>query len=289
MKKRLGFMFLATILITALLVSCGGQEEGVMTDGDTDVAESEGELQDGTYLVKYPVEHGNFSMATMEVVDGEISSFHYAEIIADSGEEKNEENYSNYIQVLPIIEDLNKQFNEKKDLSEIDFDAITGATGTVESFKAAVNDLLEKAKAGDIYSPVYADGIYTAKAEEDSRGWLGEVTVVVRNGQIVGIDYYEAAIEDMESSRLVFDEYGEPIEDEEGKLKTEPVEVKKGERKSAENYSYLELFEVIEEVRNLVIDNNGIRDMDVDAVTGATGSRDTMVELIEKALEDAKI
>lgn len=283
-------MFLITVLIAALLAGCGGQDQETTTDGDAgaNVTGDEGKLQDGKYLAKGPVEHGNFSMATMEVVDGEISSFYYAEIMATSGEEKNEENYSNYVQVLPIIEDLNEQFNEKKDLDKMDFDAMSGATGTVESFKELVNELFAKAEAGETYTPPYKDGVYAAKADEDSRGWLGEVEIVIRDGQIVGLDYFEAAVEDMESSKLVLDEFDEPVEDEDGELKKESVEVKAGERKTAENYSYLELFDVIGEVQKLVIENNGIENLDVDSITGATGSRDTMMEVIEKALEDAK-
>lgn len=286
MGKRLGFMFVVTLLIVALLVGCGGQETGTTDDGET--AGTTGELQDGTYLVKSPVGHGNFSMATMEVVDGEISSFNYSEIMATSGEEKNEQNYSDFVEVLPVIEDLNKQFNEKKDLSKMDLDAISGCTGTRETFEDLVNELLEKASVGDTYTPVYTDGEYTAKAEEDSRGWLGEVNIVIKNGQIVGLDYFEAAIEDLESSKLVLDEFDEPVMDDEDKPKTEPVQVKAGERKSEENYSFLELFDTISAVQSLVIDNNGIENLDVDAITGSTGSRDIMMEVIEKALEDAK-
>ncbi len=103
-----------------------------------------------------------------------------------------------------------------------------------------VNRLLVKAEKGETYTPVYKDGEYTAKAEEDSHGWLGEVVVVVKDGQIVGLDYFETAVEDMESSKVVFDEDNKPVTDSDGKPKTEPVEVKAGERKSVENYAYLE-------------------------------------------------
>ncbi|HHV38765.1 MAG TPA: hypothetical protein GXX70_04630 [Tepidimicrobium sp.] len=289
MKKRLSLIFLVTVLIAALVVGCGGQDQDAATDDDAaDVVEADGELQDGFYLAKSPVDHGNFSMATMEVVDGEIESFKYSEIMATTGEEKNEENYSAYTEVLPVIEDLNEQFNEKKDLSEMDYDATTGCTGTVETFEELVNELLAKAQAGDTYTPVYTDGEYNAKADEDSRGWLGEVNIVIRDGQIVGVDYFEAAIEELESSRIILDEHGDPELDDDGNPKTEEVTVKPGERKSNENYNYPELFDTIEAVQELVINNNGTEDLDVDAITGSTGSRDIMIEVIEKALADAK-
>ncbi len=46
-------------------------------------------MQDGSYLVKMPVsDHGNYAMAKMDISSGEISSFEYMEILANTGEEK---------------------------------------------------------------------------------------------------------------------------------------------------------------------------------------------------------
>ena len=83
-------------------------------------------------------------MAKMEVENGEIVSFKYSEFLATSGEEKNNENY-NYPEGIEVIKNLNEQFNEKKNLDEIDFDAVSGATHTKENFKRLVNELLVKA------------------------------------------------------------------------------------------------------------------------------------------------
>lgn len=288
MKRRLGFMLLATVLVAALLVGCGSKETETTTNGDSNGTTATGELQDGTYLIKDPVsDHGNYGMAKMEVVDGEISSFSYVEILATSGEEKSENNY-NYPEGLAVIKDLNEQFNEKKDLNEVDFDAVSGATHTKEAFKDIVTRLLAQAEKGETYTPVYTDGEYTAKAEEESHGWLGEVVVVVKDGQIVGIDYFESAVEDMESNKVVFDEDNKPVMDSDGKPKTEPVQVKAGDRKSVENYAYLDSFDVVKGVQKLIIDNNGTENLDVDSITGATNTRTTMIELVEKALEGAK-
>lgn len=287
MRRRSSLSLLSTILILALLVGCGGQETGTTTDESSE-APTGGELKDGIYLEKDPVsDHGNYGMAIMEVENGEIVSFKYAEILANSGEEKSEDNY-NYPEGLAVIANLNEQFNEKKDLNEIDFDAVSGATHTKEAFKDMVNRLLVKAEKGETYTPPYKDGEYTAKAEEDSHGWLGQVVVVVRDGQIVGLDYFETAVEDMESSKVVFDEDNKPVTDSDGKPKTEPVEVKAGERKSVENYAYLEALDVVKAVQRLIIDNNGTENLDVDSITGATSTRTTMIELVEKALEGAK-
>ncbi|GFN34488.1 FMN-binding protein [Tepidimicrobium xylanilyticum] len=288
MKRRLGFALLSTILVLALLVGCGGKETSTTNNEGSSEALTGGELKDGLYLIKNPVSnHGNYGMAKMEVKDGEIISFKYAEILANSGEEKNENNY-NYPDGLAVIANLNEQFNEKKNLDEMDFDAVSGATHTKESFKDIVNRLLAQAEKGETYTPVYKDGVYTAKADEDSHGWLGEVMVVVRDGQIVGLDYFETAVEDMESNKVVFDEDNKPVTGSDGKPKTEPVEVKAGERKSADNYAYLDALDVVKAVQRKIIDNNGTENLDVDSITGATSTRTTMIELVEKALESAK-
>ena len=289
MKRKLGFSILSIVLALVLLVGCSGQGTETSTDENDSQSETSGELVDGTYLVKDPVsDRGNYPMAIMEVVDGEISSFEYVEILADLGEEKNESNY-NYAEGLAVIANLNEQFNEKKDINQVDFDAVTGATHTKENFKRIVNELLDKAAKGEAYEPVYKDGVYTATAEEPSHGWLGEVKIVVKHGQIVGLDYYEYAVEDMEGSRVVFDEDDKPVTGDDGKPVTEEVQISAGDRKSKENYAYLDSLEVMKKMQKLIIDNNGLDNLDVDSVTGATSTRTTIIELVEKALDGAKL
>lgn len=289
MKKRLGLMVLSMVLVFALLVGCSGKDSETSTGDNNNQNEAKGELVDGTYLVKDPVsDHGNYGMAIMEVANGEISSFEYVEILATSGEEKNENNY-NYAEGLAVIANLNEQFNETKDIEKVDFDAVTGATHTKENFKRIVNKLMDKAAKGEKYEPVYKDGEYTATAEEASHGWLGEVKIVVKHGQIVGLDYYEYAVEDMEGKKVVFDEDNKPVTGDDGKPVTEAVQISAGERKSKDNYSYLESMEVMSKMQKLIIDNNGVENLDVDSVTGATNTRTTIIELVEKALEGAKL
>ena len=285
MKKRLGSMMLIMVLVVLAVTGCGGKDKDT-TGGTEDVVVEE--LQDGNYLVKMPVsDHGNYPMAKMEVANGEISSFEYMEILADSGEEKNESNY-NYPEGLEVLKSLNEQFNEKKDLNEMNFDAVSGATHTKESFKEVVNELLAKASKGEKYEAVYKDGEYTQDAEEGSHGWKAGVKIVVKDGQIVGIDYYELAEEDMEGNKVVFDEDKKPVTESDGKHKTEAVEIKAGDRKSVDNYAYLDSFDVVKGVQKLIIDNNGTEDLNLDSISGATNTRNTMIELISKALEAAK-
>lgn len=291
MKKRLGILFLVMILSISLLAGCSGQDQEATTDetnGET-TGQTTGELVDGTYLIKEPVsDKGNYPMAVLVVENGEIKEYKYSEILATLGEEKSESNYK-YQEAIDVIANLNEQFNEKKNLDEIDFDAVSGATHTKENFKRITEEILKKAQNGETYEPVYKDGVYEAEAEEPSHGWLGKVKVVVKEGQIVGVDYYEVAVEDMEGSKVVFNEEGEPETDEDGKPKTEEVEIKEGDRKSIENYAYLTTFDVITQMQKLIIDNNGVEGIDVDSVTGATGTRTNIVDLVTKALEGAKL
>ncbi|NMA87046.1 MAG: FMN-binding protein [Tissierellia bacterium] len=285
MKRKLGSMMLILVLVVLAVTGCGGKDNDNTGKTDDVVA---GDLQDGSYLVKMPVsDHGNYAMAKMDISSGEISSFEYMEILANTGEEKNESNY-NYPEGLEVIKNLNEQFNEKKDLGEMNFDAVSGATHTKENFKDVVNELLAKASKGEKYEAVYKDGEYTEDAAEGSHGWKAGVKVIIKDGQIVGIDYYELAEEDMESNKVVFDEDKKPVTESDGKPKTEPVNVKAGDRKSVENYAYLDSFDVVKGVQKLIIDNNGTEDLNLDGISGATNTRDTMMELVSKALESAK-
>ncbi|CAK7069054.1 hypothetical protein CIW83_03285 [Tissierella sp. P1] len=269
MKKRILALMLALALMTVVFTGCAKKEatppvdESKPVDSTTPENEAKGDLVDGTYLVKMPVsDHGNYPMAKLEVKDGQVASLDYNEYLAASGEAKNESNYP-YAEGLAVIKDLNTQFNEKKDLNAVDFDAVTGATHTKGSFKEVAQMLLDKAAKGETYEAVYKDGVYEAKAAEASHGWLAEVKVRVQDGQIVGVDYVEVAVEDAEG-------------------------VKKGDLKSADNYSYATPFEVIPAVQKLIIDNNGTENLNVDGIAGATNTRDGMIELVNQALSSAK-
>ncbi|HZK32906.1 MAG TPA: FMN-binding protein [Tissierellaceae bacterium] len=262
MRRKILALILVFSLMTIIFTGCTS-ENAPVDEGTVGMGDDKGNLVDGTYLIKDPVsDHGNYPMATMEVSGGEIESFEYNEYLADSGEVKSPDNYP-YEDGINVMKDLNAQFNEKKDINAVDFDAVSGATQTKGYFKDMAEKLIDKAKKGETYTPIYKDGIYEAKAEEDSHGWLPEVIVVVKSGQIVGVNYQELAIEASEG-------------------------VEKGDAKSADNYDYEVPFEVSEAIQKLVIDNNGIKDLEVDGITGATSTRTTMLELVEKALSTAK-
>lgn len=265
MKKKILSMTLALALTTVVFTGCSKGNAPVDDNKPgtnvTDVVK--GDLTDGSYLVKTEVsDHGNFAMATLEVKDGEVSSFNYNEYLVDSGEAKNDSNYA-YADGIAVIKDLNEQFNEKKNIDQVDFDALTGATHTKADFKELTTTLLDKAAKGETDTPAYKDGTYQAKAEEDSHGWLSEVTVKVQDGQIVGVDYAEVAIESSEG-------------------------IEEGDRKSEDNYDFHVPFEVAKEVQKLIINNNGTENLELDSITGATSTRTIMVELVDAALNTAR-
>lgn len=266
MKKKLLVLILALALMTVVFTGCAKDDapvdESNAPAGEV-ASEEKGDLVDGMYLVKLPVsDHGNYSMGTLEVKNGNISSLNYNEYLADSGQAKSEDNYG-YVDSIKVIADLNAQYNEKKDLAAVDFDAVSGATYTKGDFKNLVEMLVAKAEAGETYTAVYTDGSYEAKAEEASHGWLAELTLTVKEGQIVGVNYQEIAVE-----------------------ASEGVEV--GDAKSPDNYGYATTFEVVTAMQKLIIDNNGTQDLDVDGVTGATSTRTTIIDLVDQALSTAK-
>lgn len=285
MKRKYLSLLLVLVLVVAVFTGCSKQ---TATEEPTEGEATEDKLVDGFYLVKQPVsDHHNYPMATMEVKDGEIASFNYVEILAESGEEKNETNYQ-YPEGLAVIKDLNAQFGEKKDLEQVNYDAVSGATHTKESFKEVTGMLLEKAKNGEVHEPILKDGVYEAKLEEASHGWLPQIKIVVKNGVVIGVDYSEVAVEDTEGSKVVFGEDKKPVMGEDGKPKTEPVQVKAGDIKSKDNYPYLASIDTAQAFEKQVIDNNGTENVALDAVSGATHTRDNLINLANKALESAK-
>lgn len=269
MFKKVLALVMCLLLMITVFTGCSSKNEAPVdeskgqTEENTTPVSGENKLVDGTYLIKEEVsENGNFPMAKLVVKNGEIESLEYNEYLATSGEAKNESNYP-YVDGVKVIANLNEQFNEKKNLDEIDYDAVSGATHTKEHFKEIVKELLDKAAKGETYEPVYKDGVYEAQADEASHGWLAQVKATVKDGQIVGLDYAEVAVEDMETA-------------------------KKGDRKTTENYSYPRSIEVAKELQKLIIDNNGTEGLNVDSITGATSTRTNVIELVNKALSNAK-
>ena len=80
MKKKILTITLALALTTVVFTGCSKDKAPVDDNkpgtGVTD--EAKGEYTDGKYLIKTDVsDHGNFSMATLEIKDGQVSKFEY--------------------------------------------------------------------------------------------------------------------------------------------------------------------------------------------------------------------
>ncbi len=271
MSKKILVLMLALVLIASVLTACGtekvpNENTGVNDESKGDsqtVVSGDSDLVDGEYLIKGEVtDKGNFTMVTLSVKDGQAEELNFSQFLIDSGERKSHENYP-YGEAVDVVADLNSQFNEKKDLNAIDYDAVSGATHTKDDFKEMVGAILAKATKGETYEPVYTDGVYEAVAEEAEHGWLAQVKIVVVDGQIVGLDYAEVAVEAADG-----------------------VEV--GDRKTTENYPYAPPVEVATAMQRVIIDNNGTENLDVDGISGATSTRDGMIELVNQALSSAK-
>lgn len=107
------------------------------------------------------------------------------------------------------------------------------------------------------------DGFYLTKTEVSDHGIFAMATLEVKDGQIVGVDYAEVAIEASEG-------------------------VEEGDRKTEDNYDFHVPFEISKNLQKQIIDNNGIESLELDSLTGATSTRTIMIELVDEALNTAK-
>ena len=139
--------FISLSLILALLVfsgcSKGTDNQAANTNKESSSTQ---ELKDGDYLIKMPAnDHGIYSLSTMKVENGKITDFDYNEYFSQTGEAKNENNYE-YKEGLEVIKNLNQQFTDKKNLDNIDYDAVSGATSTRDTMIELAKEALKQAK-----------------------------------------------------------------------------------------------------------------------------------------------
>lgn len=282
--KRLFTLSLVLLLMVGLVAGCGKQ-------ATEEPKQAGGVYKDGTYVVIADdinlMGHGNYPFVKLVIKDGKIAEVDYREYIITSGEPKTESNYR-YPESPRAMADLEKQLLEKQDPDALDLNATSGATHTKEHFVEFVKEALEKAKKGETHTPVYKDGVYEAKASEPSHGWLAQIRIFVEDGLIVGADYDEIAVEDTEGKKVVFDEDGKPVVGDDGKYKTEPVQIKAGDEKSRDNYHYLNSIDAMVNFEKQLILTQDPDKLDFDATSGATHTKEHFVELAKEALKDAK-
>lgn len=292
--KKLALILVVVLMLMMVVAGCGGQqaqeqpaEEEKQQEQKQEEAKEEtakSEYKDGVYIVKGDkISHGNFPFIKIVIKDGKIAEVDYREYIVETGKYKTEGTYP--YKESPIAQkDLEKQLLEKQDVEALDLDATSGATHSKEYFVELAKAALEKAKKGEAYEPKFKDGEYSIKADEPSHGWLAQMTMWIEDGMIVGVDYDEIAVEDMENERVFFDENGNVIEG-----KTEPVTIKKGDEKSLENYKYWYSPKAMEQYEHYIVMHQGVEGIeDADVVSGATHTKERIVEFAKELISRAK-
>lgn len=135
-KKRILSLVAATMLSVAVLAGCGSKEEG---------------MKDGKYAVESKADdNGYVSSLAIEVKDGKIVSADF-DMTNDKGSKKDDEGYNTAYKAKSGIDSATafKTLGEKLvEKQAADIDAVTGATGTTETFKKLAAKAIENANAG---------------------------------------------------------------------------------------------------------------------------------------------
>lgn len=134
-KKRILSLVAATMLSVAVLAGCGSKDA----------------MKDGKYEVESKADDkGYTSSLVIEVKDGKISTADF-DMKNDKGSKKDDEAYNtpykaaSGIDSAEAFEALGKKLVEKQ---SADIDAVSGATGTTETFKKLAAKAIENANAG---------------------------------------------------------------------------------------------------------------------------------------------
>lgn len=146
------------------------------------------QLKDGIYYAEEDSfdAHGWKGMITIVVKNGKITEVFYDEI-NQSNELKNLNNsYSQTMKAASKItpkgaaEKLSASLIAKQDPAKVD--AVTGATGSVEKFKALAQKALKEGvekKSGKYYP-----GFYSAESDYDSHGYKAYAALLIKNGKV---------------------------------------------------------------------------------------------------------
>ncbi|MGI6357747.1 MAG: FMN-binding protein [Bacillota bacterium] len=236
--------FLAFLAVAAMSVAILGGCTPTTTEPDPD-PQPTSNLKDGTYVGTSEADaRGGYGVVTVTIANGEISEVTFDEMA--KGAPKTSENYT-YEEALQAIADLPGMLLETKDVEAID--NITGATGTVDKFKAAANSAL--AKADKDYQAVLRDGTYTLKSGLDSHNYYSQLTVTIAGNQLTEVDYNEYTAE--------------------------------GKTKAEAEYRYAEALAAIEQLNSQMNDTLDLAQ--VDDVTGATSTSNTFKSMVKMALD----
>lgn len=234
--------FFAFLAVAAISVAILGGCTPTATEPDPGPTSN---LKDGTYTGTSDVDaRGGYGVVTVSIVNGELSDVAFEEIA--NGVAKSADNYT-YEEALQAIADLPGLLLETKDVDD-SFDAVTGATGTVDKFRAAAKSALTKADKD--YQAVLRDGTYTLKSGQDARGYYSQVTVTIAGNQLSEVDYNEYTAE--------------------------------GKTKAEAEYRYTEALAAIEELNNQL--NETLDLAQVDDITGATSTSEAFKDMVQMAM-----
>lgn len=261
MKKTLSIA-LIVVLMLSLAVGCAPKAAPAAPAAAEAPQAAAAAFKDGTYTAKGEAdERGWVPEITVTVKDGKIADVKYDETtgLKKSQDEAYKKAFMDQKQVdlLKVYAEMQNGLIEKQDITKVD--AVTGATGSFESFKALAAKALEGAKDGDKYK----DGDYKAAGTEDERGWTPMVSINVKEGKIAAVTYDEVSSKQF-SNKSTDAAYREAF-------------------KKNKNVDIVAAYEALQ--KSLIEKQDPTK---VDAYAGATHAYDSFVALAAKALEQAK-
>jgi major membrane immunogen (membrane-anchored lipoprotein) len=148
------------------------------------------QLKDGVYYAEEASfdSHGWKGMITIVVKNGKITQVFYDEINKNNELKNLNNSYSQTMKaaskITPkdAVEKLSASLIAKQDPAKVD--AVTGATGSVEKFKATAQKALSEGP--EKKSGKYYPGFYSAESNYDSHGYKAYGALLIKNGNITG-------------------------------------------------------------------------------------------------------
>jgi major membrane immunogen (membrane-anchored lipoprotein) len=252
--KKISELALIAVLSITLTTGCTGQPSKLTTAKPII-------LKDGTYTAtSYSQDRTWMPEMTITVVGGKISDLKFDESTAmrksEDIEYQNSFKAQKEIDLLEVYTSLQDRLIKTQDITKLD--TITGATKTVENLKALATEALKDAKDGEKYK----DGSYTAKGPMDERYWTPTVAITVKDGRIETVKYDEV------SSRIF--------------------------KYKSHDEAYITRFKDLKKVDLVVVydllQKSLIEKQDpskIDAITGATSTSASFIEIAKKVIEKA--
>jgi major membrane immunogen (membrane-anchored lipoprotein) len=251
MKKYLG-IFAIVMLVAALFAGCtdtATEDPGTEDPGTEDPTGYVDGTWEGHTVMDPTSDHASVAVATLTVEGGEITAVDYFEHQVGTASAK-DESYP-YEDYFNAVEAMSSQLLETQDIESVD--AFAGATGTSDSFVAAVNTALENSeKESGFYN-----GTYYSKTEVDERGYYAVAYVTFENDEVTHVLYEERNLEEDHTP------------------------------KNADNYTYEDYFNAVEALSSQVMETQDAASL--DAFAGATGTSDKFIGLMEDIFAQASV